>query len=66
MTGKTVSVDGDYGTLSVAALKGRMQQLDGTPVQLQQFTEDGVIIADYDSLCFGTTIRLRWKSTKTG
>jgi hypothetical protein len=59
MTGKTVSL-GLAGCVTVAGLKEQVQQLDGTPVYLQELIVEGRKAVDID-LSYGETLHLRWK-----
>jgi hypothetical protein len=63
MTGKSVSF-GLHDVANVADLKGRVQQLDGTPVHLQHLIFNGLELKDgiyLDSLYNGEKFYLRWK-----
>ena len=63
MTGKTLSMKGSF---NIGVLKEQIQQLDGTPAHLQQFTCNGVEMADktdMDLLLYHyDLIQLKWKN----
>ena len=65
MNGKTASVKGIF---SIGALKDRIQHLDGTPARLQQFTCNGVEMADTINLSrvdyWKDSIQLKWKHSE--
>jgi hypothetical protein len=62
MTGKTLTVNGSF---DIAELKERIRQLDGTPVDLQQFYYGAKPLEDCALLDGrGKTIHLKWKRSK--